>query len=72
MLWGMSAFCWNGAQLAQEGCKGQGLCHRMQVGDVRRGCRAVAEVWHPCRREQKHSQWEFPDWIPGTQVDVSL
>lgn len=64
MPWGMSASCWDGAQLGQEGCKGQGLCHRMQVGDVRRGCRAVAEVWYPCRREQKHSQWEFPDWIP--------
>lgn len=26
------------------------------------------ELWlrsgMPCRREQKHSQWEFPDWIP--------
>lgn len=19
---------------------------------------------HPCRRDQKYSQWEFPDWIP--------
>lgn len=27
--------------------------------------RALAEIWHiRCRRDQKYSQWEFPDWIP--------
>lgn len=29
------------------------------------GSRAVADVWRICcRRDQKYSQWEFPDWIP--------
>lgn len=52
-----------GMPVLQAGCRDRGL-PLLQAGPGL-GSGAVAEVWHICcRRDQKYSQWEFPDWIP--------
>ncbi|XP_009325190.1 PREDICTED: general transcription factor 3C polypeptide 2 [Pygoscelis adeliae] len=46
-----------------EALRGHGV--KMSSAGAGPGSGAAADVWRiRCRRDQKYSQWEFPDWIP--------